>query len=315
LGDGGWGNTVVGRILPTQLPSGSSFHRVRVPVQLSARGARTPMLQFSDNPVENEKQWRELPPIADYQDVGSLRLAAVSLLNIKVGERVQPLLVSQPYGRGRTMILATGGTWRWRMGLPYQDRRQQEFWRQLARALVTDVPAAFELSAHVQGADVRVRAEVRDENFEPLQNASVQASVSALSGVSRLTLQPVENEPGVYEGTFKPDSSGSLVIEAQAQRDGKTLNAARTLVHFEQGDAEYFSLRQNRGVLERLAQSTGGRYWRADDLTGLPEAIRASSAGVAQQEILPLWNAPAVFLLLALLKCGEWLLRRRWGVV
>jgi hypothetical protein len=34
-----------------------------------------------------------------------------------------------------------------------------------------------------------------------------------------------------------------------------------------------------------------------------------------QQEILPLWDAPAVFLLLLLLKCGEWLLRRRWGAV
>ena len=28
-----------------------------------------------------------------------------------------------------------------------------------------------------------------------------------------------------------------------------------------------------------------------------------------------LWNMPAVFLLLLLLRSSEWLLRRRWGVV
>jgi hypothetical protein len=43
--------------------------------------------------------------------------------------------------------------------------------------------------------------------------------------------------------------------------------------------------------------------------------VRASPAGIVQQELLPLWNAPAMFLLLLALKGGEWLLRRRWSMV
>ena len=39
-----------------------------------------------------------------------LKPAAVTLLNVGAGQAQSPLLVRQNYGRGKTMILATGGT-------------------------------------------------------------------------------------------------------------------------------------------------------------------------------------------------------------
>ena len=59
-----------------------------------------------------------------------------------------------------------------------------------------------------------------------------------------------------------------------------------------------------------LRSDTGGRYWRLDDLGGLPEAMRYSNAGMVERQTLDLWNLPTRFLLLLLLKAGEWLLRR-----
>ena len=47
-----------------------------------------------------------------------------------------PLLLTQPFGRGRSFVLATGGTWRWQMSLPVEDQRHETFWRQLLRTLV-----------------------------------------------------------------------------------------------------------------------------------------------------------------------------------
>jgi hypothetical protein len=75
---------------------------------------------------------------------------------------------------------------------------------------------------------------------------------------------------------------------------------------------EQFGVFQHRPMLERVAHDTGGRYWRLDELAGLPEAIRYSRAGMVERQTLDLWNMPAAFLLLALLKLGEWLLRRHW---
>lgn len=350
LGNGGWGNTVVGGMLPTRLPGSSSvpptaanrprsphnegaygdtapadqddtsggsdsFHRTRVPVELTAAGRLDPMLQFSDDPAQNDKQWASLPPIADYQDLGAPRLAATTLLQLKVGDHEQPLLVSEPYGRGRTMVLATGGTWRWRMGLPSTDRRHQQFWRQLLRALVSDVPQPFELAARERGGAIEVRAQLRDAAFKPITDAQITASVSSPQETESFPLRPLPDQPGVYQALFEPQHSGAFVIEASAQRAGASLGAARTSLQYQQGEAEYFSLRQNRGLLEHLAAATGGRYWRADQLGGLPQAIRASNAGVVEQQLQPLWDAPLLFLLLAALKAAEWLLRRRWGVI
>jgi hypothetical protein len=321
LGDGGWANSVVGAILPTQLPGGGdTFHRTRGSAVLTTRGRRTPMLQFSDNPTENEKLWRELPPVADYQDVGPLRLGAASLLDIRLpgtgdATRDQPLFVTQAYGRGRTYVLATGGTWRWKMGLPHDDTRQVEFWRQVTRALVTDVPRPFELTLHAQGDGISVRADVRDASFTPQGDVTVKATASSAAGGGSFELHADPSQPGVYLGDFKPQGSGSWVIEAQARRAGKPAGSARAVVRYEQGAAEYFALRQNRSLLEQLAAATGGRYWQPDQLDGLADAVRASPAGVIQREVLPLWDAPLVFLLLAVLKSGEWLLRRRWGAV
>ena len=42
-----------------------------------------------------------------------------------------PLLITQNYGRGRTAVLATSGTWRWQMSLPLGDTSHTMFWQQL----------------------------------------------------------------------------------------------------------------------------------------------------------------------------------------
>ena len=99
-----------------------------------------------------------------------------------------------------------------------------------------------------------------------------------------------------------------MALEANATR----LFASHHDFAFEHVIADVF---EADAVLEQLAAATGGRYWEPQALDGLPEAVRASPAGIVQQEVLPLWDAPALFLLLIALKVAEWLLRRLWSVV
>src|SRR5690606_22655685 len=139
LGLGGWGESVVSEVLPSRLSlQDAEFIRTKVPVVLTDSGRTAPMLKFSDSEAENSKLWSELPEVADFQNLGPLRPAATTLLEVNVDGRNQPLLVSQPYGRGHSFILATGGTWRWQMSLPLEDMRHETFWRQLARNLVAN---------------------------------------------------------------------------------------------------------------------------------------------------------------------------------
>ncbi len=60
-----------------------------------------------------------------------------------------PLLITQNFGRGRTAVFATGGSWRWQMLQPVADKSHEMFYTQLLRWLVNDTPR------HVVGSTPR----------------------------------------------------------------------------------------------------------------------------------------------------------------
>jgi len=314
---GGWGETVINEILPTRLTDleESAFVREKAPVALTDSGRLAPMLQFSDSESENDRLWSELPEVADYQMLGELRPAATTLLNVNVEGRLQPLLVTQPYGRGQTYVMGTGGTWRWQMSLPVEDMRHETFWRQLTRALVANSPRQFELSSSVEDGDIKVRAEVRDPEAEENQGLSISTVVSSENNdVVSLELMPVAGQPGVYEAAFTPSDTGLYSIEAISRVGENLVASSTTAVRYDQGQ-EIFNVRQNRALLERVAAVTGGQYWTPAQWDDIPEAISYSTAGIIEQQISYLWDAPFFFLLLVLLKGLEWMLRRHWRTI
>src|SRR5690606_39996051 len=130
----------------------------------------------------------EMPEIADYQQPGRLKPGAIVLLETASQQRSQPLLVWQHYGRGSAYVLATGSTWRWKMQLPHQDKRHHIFWRQLLHALSADAPARASLTSERKVYDderrVALHAELRNERFEPVNDATVEATVVPDQGTS-----------------------------------------------------------------------------------------------------------------------------------
>jgi len=320
LGNGGWGQSAIADVLPARLPATTtdSFHRTKASVSLTPQGAAAQMLQFSADPDENRAAWAELPEIADYQLTGSLKPAAVTLLNARTESGPIPLLMTQPFGRGHAYILASGGTWRWQMSMPLEDQKHETFWRQLLRALVGSAPENVSLVASGKSGDVDIslRAEFRDDAFRPVDDISVTAVASHQSGETySIAMQPAANESGVYLGTLTPQQSGTWYFEAVAERNGEPVAVSRTSILHESGQAEHFNFRKNARLLQRLSAVTGGQYFEADDLSALPDLLRYSSSGISETEYRAVWDAPAVFLLLLLLKAGEWLLRRRWSSI
>ena len=319
LGNGGWGQSGISDLLPTRLPPSTvdSFERIKAPVALTPQGADAAMLRLAGG-EENSDAWARLPEVANYQATGNLKPAAMSLLSVKTGTGSQPLLVTQPYGRGHVYVLATGGTWRWQMSMPVEDLSHETFWRQLLRALVGTAPRGISLSVDADHGDaaVRLRAEFRNEAFLPLDNIGVSAVVSHEDGSAyTVDMLPDPADAGVFTADAALDKSGSWYFEAIAERDGEAVHVARASVYSESEQAEHFNLRRNSALLQRIAAATGGSYFEAGDLGNIADLLRYSSAGITEQILRPVWNAPAIFLLLLLMKLAEWLLRRRWRTI
>lgn len=316
LGNGGWGQSAIADVLPAALPPTSvdTFHRKKARAVLTPQGTASRMLRFAAGDEENLDAWQELPEVADYQLTGNLKPAAVTLLAADTDVGRVPLLVMQTFGKGHAYILATGGTWRWQMSMPLEDTKHEMFWRQVLRALVASAPENVSLEAARvgPGAAIALRAEFRDDGFNPLDAVSVTVIASHASGEAVTVAMRPGEEPGVYTGELLPTDPGTWYFEAIAAKDGVPVAAGRSSLLHEAVQAEYFGFRANPELLRRVSETTGGRYFDAGNLDGLTDLLRYSSAGITETEYRSVWDAPAVFFLLILLKGGEWLLRRRW---
>jgi uncharacterized membrane protein len=321
LADGGWGGSSLADVLPVTLPDRkNTFHRDRATVELTAAGSESLITRFVDDPAGNIERWRKLPYVMDYQEPGNPKPGAAVLVNMNAGGRLMPLLTTENYGRGRTAVLATSGTWRWQMSQALGDPTHDMFWRQLLRWLVADTPGNVVASVPSQmlfdDGRILLSADVRDKQYQPAADARVEAHILGPNGISAMVpLAPVPDTPGTFQAKWTAGKPGSYVAEVTAGRASDELG--RDVLTFERMDgvAENFHTEQNRDLLEKLSSATGGRYWRPQELSKLPGEIPLSEAGITVRETRQLWNMPAIFVLIVLLRLSEWLLRRKWGVV
>jgi uncharacterized membrane protein len=317
LGDGGYAKSPLAEMMPVKLPAAeNTFHRDYSTADLAPAGRDSLICRLEDTVAKNADRWKKMPQIANYQTVGEVKPGAVTLMTVTpAGRRPEPLLVIQHYGRGRAAVLATAGTWRWQMSQPKEDMTHEIFWRQLLRWLVQETPGqiAASIPRQVLSDETRVhlRVEARDKSYQPMGNARVQAHILGPEGLSEMiSLTPQPLEEGVYTADFNAEKSGSYVAEI-------TTDAGRDVVMFrrEDGVAENFHTAQNKELLQKLSEQTGGHYYSGSDARHLPDDISFSDAGITASQMLDLWDMPIVLLLAVCLRGGEWLLRRKWGVV
>ncbi len=339
LADGGWSaSNVITDLLPTVLPSqANTFHReadlrngtTHTTAELAPAGFDSIITRLVDDPAANAAKWKNLPYLMDYEDPGTEKPGASVLAYMITPEgRKLNLLTTENFGRGRTAIMATGGSWRWQMSSPLGDTAHDLFWQQLLRWLVSDTPGHVVASVPAQmlldNGEVKLTAEVRDQEYNPAPDARVEAHILGPSGISALVeMTPVPGSPGQFQGVWSAPKPGAYLTEVTAQRaDSSDAQRAqkefgRDVLTFQRMDgiAENFHTQQNRELLERLATQTGGQYWKPSEVNRLPSSIPYSEAGVTVRETRDLWDLPLVFFILLALPFSEWWLRRKWGIV
>ncbi len=322
LADGGYGSSGLAALVPVTLSARKdTFHRDPAKAELTAAGRDSLICRLVEQPDKNAERWNKLPALADYQEVGEPKPGALVLAESATpGGRRYPLLVTENYGLGRTALFATGGSWRWRMLQDHTDTTHQTFWQQLLRWLVSDAARVCSVSTPRQmlfdEGRVPLRVQARDKEFNPISDARVEAHVMGPEGITgRFELSPSPAELGVYEGEYTAEKPGSYLVEVTATRGTEQIGRDVITFRRENGVAENFRTEQNRELLEKLAEETGGRYYTPGNVAKLSDEVSYSEAGITTREIRDLWDMPIVFLLLILLRGVEWLLRRRWGAV
>lgn len=313
LGDGGWRETPLDPLFPTDLPPYGSNTYTREPVQArpTLAGERSNLLG-----LDNDRgTWSDLPALADQQSLGRLRPGARSLLAKRSDREEEPLLVTRPYGHGQVWLFGTAGTWRWQMQLPAADQRHERFWQQLVDVLVAPTPLRADLVLSDNDGQLRIEAHAVDGTWHPIDKPGLVAELTAPDGsTSTVTLQAENQRPGHFLGLIdapQPGNYSAEIIDEDVHREAP-LRASLVAAGKRQ---ESSRLAADHQALRRLANKTGGIMIDANEPSALAAALQERAVGLSQVERLPLWNMPVNFLLLIGIKLTEWLLRRRWGVV
>ncbi|CAN5436740.1 glutamine amidotransferase [soil metagenome] len=323
--EGGYAGTPIADVLPVSLDPRFSRDTTffdTLSITLTRAGSAQPALRIAADETLTAQRWRELPAPTTYNRVGAVKPGALALLSGSGRQGSStPVLAWQRYGRGQAFALPIQDTWIWQMhaDIPLEDQTHELFWRQLLRWLVNGVPASVVPSVaadHVAPGDaVRITADVSDERYTKVNDASVVAWVTSPEGdESAVAMDWTVGRDGEYRGSFTAPTRGLYTIRTSAQREGRDLSARPVHVYADDPRDEYFGAQMREPLLRRIAAETGGRFYTSASIGTLAEDIAYTGGGVTTQEVKELWDAPVLFLLLVLLLGGEWAYRRARGL-
>jgi uncharacterized membrane protein len=287
-------------------------------LSLTADGASHPATRLAVTVDESRKRWSQLPPLAAVAVTGLPRPGAQVLAVSGSGGEIRPLLATQRYGLGRSMIFAGEASWRWRMMRPATDVTHELVWRQLARWLAAGAADRIEIppvAAALPGMTESIGIMVRDEEFKPIGDAEVTLRVKEPGGQERsLPAALADPREGRYSAAVRLDQSGVYVMAADVRRGTQSLGSATRSTLVGGADVELAEPRLNEAVLRRIAEATHGQYVRVDAATSLPGLLRQSEVGRPPTEMRDIWHNGFSLALIVGLLAAEWLVRRRVGL-
>jgi hypothetical protein len=231
------------------------------------------------------------------------------------------VLAYQRYGAGKSLAFTAHDSWLWQMhaAVPLEDMTHENLWRQLLRFLVSGVPGPVTVSVSPEraspGSSVAVVATVSDEAYVEVNDAEVVAHVTEPSGAERtVPLEWTVGKDGEYRGSIRLRDEGNYQLRVEARRAGKSLGSDTAEAQAADLDTEYFGAEMRKGFLERIAAETGARFYTPDTVSTLPADLGYSGGGATVEERKPLWDMPALYLLIVALVSAEWAFRKRRGL-
>jgi len=320
-----YADTPVGAMLPVVAEEGK-WHDLSKDVfpALTAEGLQNMVMSLEASESENQKLWAKVKPLVSVAPLAGPKPGArmlAELWNWTDRGRPYPLIAWQRFGSGKVLYVGTDRLWQLRAGTG--DKYHTRFWGQavqfltLSRLLGENKRIRLDTDRATIGAGepIQVFANVLNEAYEPVVAMAYRVAVQGLkdSGeadgqAETVQLGPVAGHPGLYHGLFVPRAPRRFRLGATGED-----RAAANTVEFQAVSAtvEQLETSMQEGLLRKMAEMSGGRYFSIPDLPELAATIRGSVHQTTIRKPVPLWDSwlvPVLFLGLAGL---EWAWRRK----
>jgi len=206
------------------------------------------------------------------------------------------------------------------MGMAHEEMSHERFWRQMLRWLSLSAPKHIEghldKETYTPREKVTLNVDVRDSTFTVIEDATIKATVTTPSGKSvEIPFNWSSNGKVEYTGTYMADENGMYSIEIMVySADGDFVGKTETAFFVEPSKAEFTNAQLQAGLLKRIAEVSGGKYYHENEAEQLPDEISVMESSYSKLVEYDLWDMPLVFLLAILILSAEWFFRRSTGL-
>ncbi len=294
--------------------------------RITTTGEFSPLLRLDSEDAANRELWRNMPQLQGVYVTGRPKPGASVLMEhpvLQYQNQPIPVITTQRYGSGRSMAIATSSSWRWQMMLPAADDSHERLWRQMLRWLAVSaldrVTVEFDRDYYNAGDTVNVSAKVLDVNYKPDNNASLWMQRTDPFGTMIDSAMSWDiDQDGVYRASFVVQDEGvhkMLVDVASAAAEADREETERTVSFMVTPSLrEYSQAGRDTGLLSRIAEASGGKYYNASQMGQLATDIEFTPNAYSREVQEDLWDTPLLLLLLITLLCIDWITRRMKGL-
>ena len=322
---GGYDKTPIGEMLPVYIDrkavSGTAGSG---DVEFSREGWLQPWARLRKDRASEESRLSETPPVFTVNPVGTTKPGASLISYFKGSDGSEhPLLVTQSFGKGKSVAVTVGDLWRWGFSNPDQPEQMQDmnkFYRQLMRWIITDVPKRVSLESKIDSSQfppkVQLEVTVNDDKFFPDSTSEVMIEVTDPDGQpSELRAALSSQKPGTYIAEYTAMNEGFYEAKAKVTDGSKEpIGDSITGWAVNSGLAELQNLSGNQALMQKLAEASGGEVVPKVELASFVEKLKEKPLPVMETKTSPLWHLPVFFLLALICFAGEWALKRWKGL-
>jgi hypothetical protein len=263
---------------------------------------------------------------------GSVEAAIEQLSNQKTIESENALISTIRAGLGKVLMLHFDQTWRFRYGVG--DTYHHRFWGQVTRWGAGPnlrsgnefVRLGTDRLSYTPDDSIDVTAKVLDTERRPVTDATVDVEIwkdgerlrkqrlsyrTDSSGLYETNLSGLSDE-GEYELKLVGDEVEAAVAKLP---DGPKEISTELLVVTTRNPVELAELTADRDFLNRATSTTGGRLIEMNDIAAIPSTFGAPKEILKERRNVTLWDKWPVLLAFLGFLTGEWVLRRRSGLV
>jgi hypothetical protein len=284
-----------------------------------------PILQLLANPAENRERLNGLRQLDGSNNVGGFKPLATPLMtrlvqlkgkDEKPVEKESPILAYMAVGEGKVIAGAVDTLWRWQLQPDFDDPPLTML---LANAVRFVAPppgrrpgqpdVTLENTLPRVGQEVELSTDLRDANYDPLQERDLTVVVQRPDGSSgRMFPRDLPEEPGHYVYRVGLDQPGRYKVTAHYDKFESTREFVAGAAAGELAD-----LSADRPAMEQLAQAAGGEVMAAD-LSAWLSKVDVTPARQPATRSLKVWNSPLVLLLFFAMVSTDCYLRKRQGL-